>query len=44
VVTAAELARVTATNLHEEFATVVNTAGVLREDPTLGSGMRDPRE
>lgn len=31
VVTAAELVRVTATNLHEEFATVVDTAHVLRE-------------
>ena len=30
VVTAAELARVTATNLHGEFATVVDTAGATR--------------
>ena len=30
LVTAEELARVTATNLHEEFATVVMTADVLR--------------
>ena len=31
VVEAAELARVTATNLHDEFATVVDTAQVLRD-------------
>jgi hypothetical protein len=29
VVTAAELARITATNLHGEFATVVKTADLL---------------
>jgi nicotinamidase-related amidase len=34
IVPAEELVRVTATNLHGEFATVVDTAGALREQPT----------
>ena len=37
MVTAAELARVTATNLHEEFATVVDTDQVLREGASVRS-------